>query len=111
MRLPLRWVAKMKFLRGTAFDLFGRTAERRRERQLITTYAAMLDEVAGSLSAENRFAAIALAAAPDAVRGFGPVKMAALDKFDRQWPQLQARYRGIHKAAPDSAPAEKQPAL
>jgi indolepyruvate ferredoxin oxidoreductase len=111
MRLPLRWVAKMKFLRGTAFDLFGRTAERRRERQLITTYAAMLDEVAGSLSAENRVAAIALASAPDAVRGFGPVKMAALDKFDRQWPQLQARYRGIHKAAPDSAPAEKQPAL
>jgi hypothetical protein len=54
---------------------------------------------------------IALASAPDAVRGYGPVKMAAFEKFDTQWPQLQARYRGIRKAAPASAKVEKQPAL
>jgi indolepyruvate ferredoxin oxidoreductase len=100
----------MKVLRGTAFDLFGRTEERRRERQLVATYAAMLDEVAGSLNAANRFAAIALASAPDPVRGFGPVKVAALDRFDKQWPQLLARYRGIGKETPAPAPVEKQPA-
>ncbi|MCP6756453.1 hypothetical protein NL533_33000, partial [Klebsiella pneumoniae] len=61
MRMPLRWIARMKVLRGTALDLFGRSEERRRERGLIKTYEAMLDEVAGSLSAENKSAAIALA--------------------------------------------------
>ena len=104
-------LAKMKGLRGTALDLFGRTEERQRERGLIKTYEAMLDEVAGSLSAENKFAAIALASAPDQVRGFGPVKMAAFEKFDAQWPQLQARYRGIGKKPPVLAQVEKQPAL
>jgi indolepyruvate ferredoxin oxidoreductase len=111
MRLPLRWVAKLKSLRGTAFDIFGRTEERQRERALIRTYEAMLDEVAGSLSAENRFAAVALASAPDPVRGFGPVKMAAFEKFDKQWPQLQARYRGVRKEAAAPATVNKQPAL
>jgi indolepyruvate ferredoxin oxidoreductase len=110
MRMPLRWVAKLKGLRGTALDLFGRTEERQRERGLIKTYETMLDEVAASLSAENRFAAIALASAPDQVRGFGPVKMAAFDRFDKQWPQLQARYRGVRKEAAAPAPIEKQPA-
>jgi indolepyruvate ferredoxin oxidoreductase len=111
MRLPLRWVARMKGLRGTGLDLFGRTEERKRERGLIKTYEAMLDEVAVSLSAENKFAAIALASAPDQVRGFGPVKMAAFAKFDAQWPQLQARYRGVRKEAAASAKIETQPAL
>ncbi len=101
----------MKGLRGTSLDIFGRTEERQRERGLIKTYEAMLDEVAGSLSAGNKFAAIALASAPDAVRGFGPVKMAAFEKFDAQWPQLQARYRaGSQGDAAASAKIEKQPA-
>jgi len=111
MRMPLRWVARMKALRGTAFDIFGRSEERQRERGLIKTYEAMLDEVAESLNAENKFAAIALASAPDQVRGFGPVKMAAFEKFDAQWPQLQARYRTGRKETAASAKIEKQPAL
>jgi indolepyruvate ferredoxin oxidoreductase len=111
MRMPLRWVARMKRLRGTPFDLFGRSEERKRERGLIKTYEAMLDEFAGSLSAENRFAAIALASAPDQVRGFGPVKLAAFAKFDAQWPELLARYRGIRRQAPASARVEAQSAF
>jgi indolepyruvate ferredoxin oxidoreductase len=111
MRMPLRWVARMKALRGTKLDLFGRTEERKRERGLIKTYEAMLDEVAGSLTAENRFAAIALASAPDAVRGYGPVKLAAMDRFDAQWPQLLARYRGVRKEQAAPARVAKQPAV
>jgi indolepyruvate ferredoxin oxidoreductase len=110
IKLPLKWLAKMKRLRGTRLDIFARGEERRRERGLIGTYEAMLDEVAASLTAENRFAAIALAAAPDQVRGFGPVKMAAMDKFDAQWPQLLQRYRGIRKEAPAPARLEREPA-
>jgi indolepyruvate ferredoxin oxidoreductase len=111
MRVPLRWMAKLKGLRGTALDIFGRTEERQRERGLIRTYEAMLDEIAASVNAENRFAAIALASAPDQVRGFGPVKMASFEKFDKQWAQLQARYRGVRKEAAAPTPVEKQPAL
>ena len=40
-----RLLAKLKFLRGTAFDPFGYTPERRTERKLIADYEAMLDEV------------------------------------------------------------------
>jgi indolepyruvate ferredoxin oxidoreductase len=110
IKLPLKWLAKMKRFRGTRLDIFARSEERRRERGLIGTYEAMLGEVATSLTAENRFAAIALAAAPDQVRGFGPVKMAAMDKFDAQWPQLLQRYRGIRKEAPAPARLEREPA-
>jgi indolepyruvate ferredoxin oxidoreductase len=110
IRLPLRWLAKLKKLRGTRLDLFAGTEERRRERSLIATYEAMLDEIAITLMPENRFAAIALASAPDQVRGFGPVKMAALDKFDAQWPNLLERYRGIRKGAVSPARLEHEPA-
>jgi len=39
------------------------------------------------------------------------VKMAAFEKFDAQWPLLQARYRGVRKDAAAPAKIEKQPAL
>jgi len=110
IKLPLKWLAKMKRLRGGSFDIFGRSEERRRERGLIATYESMLNEIASSLAVENRFAAIALASAPDSVRGFGPVKMAAMDKFDAQWAQLLQRYRGIRKETTAPATLEKQPA-
>jgi indolepyruvate ferredoxin oxidoreductase len=110
IKLPLKGLARLKGLRGGAFDIFARSEERQRERALIATYEAMLEEFAGSLTTENRFAAIALASAPDQVRGFGPVKMAAMDKFDRQWPDLLARYRGVRKGAAAPATLEKQPA-
>jgi indolepyruvate ferredoxin oxidoreductase len=110
IKLPLKWLARLKGLRGGAFDIFARSEERQRERALIATYEAILEEFAGSLTTENRFAAIALASAPDQVRGFGPVKMAAMDKFDRLWPELLARYRGVRKGAAAPATLEKQPA-
>jgi len=110
LRVPLRWMAKLKGLRGTTFDIFGRTEERKRERGLIKTYEAMLDEIAASLTAENRFVAITLASAADTVRGFGPVKLAAMDKFDAQWPQLLARYREKRAQSSEAAKLEKQAA-
>jgi indolepyruvate ferredoxin oxidoreductase len=110
IKLPLKWLARLKGLRGGAFDIFGRSAERQRERGLIATYEVVLTEIVGSLTVDNRFAAIALATAPDQVRGFGPVKLAAMDKFDRQWPDLLQRYRGVRKEAAAPATLEKQPA-
>jgi indolepyruvate ferredoxin oxidoreductase len=67
-------LAKLKFLRGTAFDIFGYSEERRTERKLVEDYIAMLDEVLGKLTSDNHALAVGLAAIPEKIRGFGPVK-------------------------------------
>ncbi|MBV9968775.1 MAG: indolepyruvate ferredoxin oxidoreductase family protein, partial [Xanthobacteraceae bacterium] len=68
-------LARLKFLRGTVLDPFGHTAERRTERQLVRDYEALLDEVTARLSPDNHHLAVGLAAIPEKIRGFGPVKM------------------------------------
>src|SRR5204863_306526 len=70
-----RLLAKFKFLRGTAFDPFGYTLERRRERALVREYEMMLEEVLARLSGANHHIAVALAAIPEKIRGFGHVKV------------------------------------
>ena len=73
--LPVfRLLAKFKSLRGTPFDPFGHSLERRTERKLIGNYEAMLDEVLAKLSPNNHHIAVALAAIPEKIRGFGHVK-------------------------------------
>ena len=73
--LPVfRLLAKFKGLRGTPFDPFGRSLERRTERKLIGDYEAMLDEVLAGLTPDNHHIAVGLAAIPDKIRGFGHVK-------------------------------------
>ena len=73
--MPLfRALAKLKGLRGTAFDPFGRTLERRTERRLIADYEAVLEEIVAKLSPDNHHLAVGLAAIPEKIRGFGHVK-------------------------------------
>ncbi len=74
-------LAKAKFLRGTAFDPFGRLADRREERALIVEYREMVESLLEGLSAENLPAAVACAELPDQVRGYGPVKSEAVAVF------------------------------
>ncbi|MGF7131523.1 indolepyruvate ferredoxin oxidoreductase [Paraburkholderia sp. EB58] len=69
-----RVLAKLKFLRGGAFDVFGKTAERRGERDLIEQYMALIDEFCHTLDNDRMGAAIRLANLPDEIRGFGHVK-------------------------------------
>jgi indolepyruvate ferredoxin oxidoreductase len=73
--LPVfRLLAKFKFLRGTAFDPFGRSQERRTERKLIEDYEAALDKVLDALTPDNHHIAVGIAAIPEKIRGFGHVK-------------------------------------
>ncbi len=75
--LPLfRLLRHGKRLRGTPLDLFGRQQERRWERALIAQYEADLRVVAAELRPDNLDRAVAIAALPDMIRGFGPVKEA-----------------------------------
>jgi indolepyruvate ferredoxin oxidoreductase len=69
-----RALARFKFLRGTAFDPFGHTVERRTERRLVSDYAAMLEEILAALSPANHHLAVGLASIPEKIRGFGHVK-------------------------------------
>ncbi|MGH9808036.1 MAG: DUF6537 domain-containing protein, partial [Terriglobia bacterium] len=67
-------LAKFRFLRGTPFDIFGYSAERRTERGLIKDYEALLADILDRLTPENHATAGALASLPEKIRGFGHVK-------------------------------------
>jgi indolepyruvate ferredoxin oxidoreductase len=67
-------LAKLKFLRGTAFDPFGYTAERQMERRLVSEYERLLEEICERLTPNNHRSAVELAMIPEKIRGFGPVK-------------------------------------
>jgi indolepyruvate ferredoxin oxidoreductase len=74
--LPLfRALAKFRWLRGTAFDPFGYSSDRRLERQLIADYFALIEKLLAQLSPENHALAVQLASLPEKIRGFGPVKL------------------------------------
>ncbi|MCY1217991.1 Pyruvate ferredoxin/flavodoxin oxidoreductase [compost metagenome] len=94
-----RLLARLKGLRGTAFDVFGKTAERRAERALVNDYLAMIDEFATSLSADNVDAALALAALPEDIRGYGHVKEASMDAAAVRREALLVQYRGAARRA------------
>jgi indolepyruvate ferredoxin oxidoreductase len=70
-----RALARLKFLRGTVFDAFGYTAERRTERRLVRDYEVLLDELMAGLAPDNHHLAVGLAAIPEKIRGFGHVKL------------------------------------
>ena len=74
MRLAMKPLAKLKFLRGTAFDPFGRTQERRLERELIGDYERTVAALLAGLRADSLAAAAEIASLPETVRGFGPIK-------------------------------------
>jgi indolepyruvate ferredoxin oxidoreductase len=88
-----RVLAKLKGLRGTALDPFGRTAERRMERQLIVDYRATLDEVLRGLSHDNHALAVELAQIPEHIRGYGHVKEAHLAAARGRWDELLTAWR------------------
>jgi indolepyruvate ferredoxin oxidoreductase len=72
-------LARLKFLRGSLFDPFGHTRERRAERRLISDYEAMLETLMAKLTAENHHIAVGLASVPEKIRGYGHVKMRHLE--------------------------------
>ncbi len=76
--LAFPMMAKMKGLRGTALDIFGKTEERRMERGLITAYETGLDRLAAGLSTESLPLALKIAEIPQQIRGFGHVKEASV---------------------------------
>ncbi len=93
MMTAFRLLTKLKGLRGTAFDPFGYTAERRIERALIAEYEAMLSEILERLSPDNHHLAVGLAAIPEKIRGFGHVKARSLTAAKADEAALMAQFR------------------
>jgi len=91
-------LAKLRGLRGTAFDVFGRTEERRTERALIGEYEKLVDELLGKLAADNHPVAVDLAGIPEQIRGYGHVRAQHLEAARASQAELLARFRGHGKA-------------
>ena len=73
-----RLLARLRRLRGTRFDPFGYTAERRAERELVREYHETLTAILPKLNRGNLDRAVALASVPEEIRGYGHVKEAAM---------------------------------
>jgi indolepyruvate ferredoxin oxidoreductase len=94
----MRVLAQGKRLRGTMLDLFGRTQERRMERELIAQYRARIDTVSRALSPDKLKIASDIAALPLAMRGFGHVKLANVALARAREAEL------LHRLDPQSYP-------
>jgi indolepyruvate ferredoxin oxidoreductase len=77
----LRLLARMRFVRGTALDLFGYARVRRWERELVRHYAATVEELCRDLTPEGYERARVVAALPELVRGFEDVKLASIERY------------------------------
>ena len=88
-----RLLARLRGLRGTPLDIFGRSEERRLERRLIGKYEALADEILDHLSPANHEVAVELASLPAEIRGFGHVKEANLARVKAREEVLVARFR------------------
>ena len=71
-------------LRGTKADPFGRTEERRIERELIDEYGELLDLLAAGVRADNYDEAVSIAELADQIRGFDDIKLANVARFREQ---------------------------
>jgi indolepyruvate ferredoxin oxidoreductase len=93
------WLAKLKFLRGTSFDPFGRTEERRTERQLVADYFSMIDQRMAALKSEQIPLLARIARLPETIRGYGHVKDASIKKAAAEKARLEADLENSRYAA------------
>jgi indolepyruvate ferredoxin oxidoreductase len=85
-------LAAMRKLRGTRFDIFGYSAERKMERSLIDCYEDRMQQVADRLDEQNYKVAVELASLPGLIRGFGHVKEANVAKVRDLEAQILKRF-------------------
>jgi indolepyruvate ferredoxin oxidoreductase len=96
-------LAPLKILRGTAFDPFGYTEERRMERRLIAEYRALIERLLAGLSPVTQGAAVRLAALPGKIRGYGHVKAASVEAVKREEQQLLSQFDAIVAPLPSTS--------
>jgi indolepyruvate ferredoxin oxidoreductase len=99
MMHAFRALARLKSLRGTAFDPFGRTAERRNERRLIADYLAMIESRTAQLKGEQIPLLSRIARIPEMIRGYGHIKEENIGKARAEQARLEAELDNSRFAA------------
>jgi indolepyruvate ferredoxin oxidoreductase len=100
MLTGFKLLAKLKGLRGTAFDVFGKTDERKMERALIGEYTASIDKLLQTLNADNHAIAVDVARIPEMIKGYGHVKERNVKTARLQWAGLMKDYTNLASPAP-----------
>jgi len=85
-------LSRLKGLRGTAFDIFGYTDERRTERALIGEYEQSVEILLRGLTRDNHALAVQIASLPEEIRGYGHIKMKSVVTARQKRDKLLARF-------------------
>jgi indolepyruvate ferredoxin oxidoreductase len=93
MFTAFKLLARLRFLRGSALDIFGYGQERRSERQLIEDYERVIEMLLAGLTPENHALAIEIASIPEEIRGFGHVKARHLAAAKQRQTKLLEAWR------------------
>ena len=99
LRPALVLLSRLKGLRGSVFDLFGRTASRRTERELIGWYCKLIEEVVQGLDGENYELGVEIAQLPEDIRGYEEVKDASVITAKKKAEDLFAALRARRSAS------------
>jgi indolepyruvate ferredoxin oxidoreductase len=92
MRTAFKALAKLKGLRGTRWDIFGRTDERKMERQLIADYELLVEDLIAKLTPDRHAVAVDLASLPERIRGYGHIKEKSVAEAKTREAELMARF-------------------
>jgi indolepyruvate ferredoxin oxidoreductase len=91
----LRLLARMKGLRGTQLDIFGRTEERRHDRAILAEYESLMDELCERITPENHAVAVELAAVPESIRGYGHIRARHISSAATRRQELMDQLNGL----------------
>lgn len=92
----MKCLAKLKFLRGTRFDPFGYTAERKMERQLIEDYGRLIDQWLEEVPPRQLAQWVDILSLAQQIRGFGHVKLATVETYRSQ---LEKHLQQLHQTS------------
>jgi len=88
MLSAFKLLTRLKGLRGSALDVFGRTEERQTEKALIAEYTDIVEQLIITLNSDNHGRAVDIANVPEGIKGFGHVKERNLAAARQRWAQL-----------------------
>jgi indolepyruvate ferredoxin oxidoreductase len=93
MDTAYRWLAHLRFLRGTPLDPFGYLEERRQERWSIAHFETVATELLEALERANLRLAVEIARLPEGVRGYGHIKERARIRWLEEESRLLDEFR------------------
>ncbi|MEZ5847244.1 MAG: indolepyruvate ferredoxin oxidoreductase family protein [Geminicoccaceae bacterium] len=99
----LKILAGLRRWRGSRFDVFSRTAERRLDREILAQYEQLVDRITGELTVDNSSAARELLAFPEMIRGYGHIRQRHIERAEKQRRTLLTRYEKANKSLDEMA--------